>query len=68
MAFTLRTDDELERALDDLGAKEGLSRQDVVRCAVLERWARTTHRERVDDAIKQAIARWRDVLDRLGTA
>ena len=67
IALTLRTDDELERALDLLCEQEGLSRQEVIRRAVLERLERSGHRERVDAAAERAVARWGDVLDRLGT-
>jgi len=67
MALTLRTDDELERALDLLCAQEGLSRQELIRRAVLERAERAGHRERVDAAAERAVSRWGEVLDRLGT-
>jgi predicted transcriptional regulator len=67
MALTLRTDDDLERALDLLCAQEGLSRQELIRRAVLERAERAGHRDRVDAAAGRAVARWGDVLDRLGT-
>lgn len=66
MALTLRTDDELERALDLLCEQEGLSRQELIRRAVLERLERSGHRERVDAAAERAVSRWGDVLDRLG--
>jgi predicted transcriptional regulator len=67
MAFTLRTDDELERALDELTKGEGLSRQEVIRRAVLDRYERTRHAERVNDSTDRMIERWGDVLDRLGS-
>ena len=67
MALTLRTDDELGRALDLLCEQEGLSRQELIRRAVLERLERSGHRERVDAAAERAVSRWGDVLDRLGT-
>jgi len=67
MALTLRTDDELERALDALCTREGLSRQELIRRAVLERFERSGHRDRVDAAAERAVDRWRDVLDRLGS-
>lgn len=67
MALTLRTDDELERALDALAASEGLSRQEVIRRAVLERYERAGHRARVEDSTSRMIERWGDVLDRLGS-
>ena len=66
MAMTLRTDDELERALDILAKSEGLSRQEVIRRAVLERYERAGHRARVGDSAQRMLARWSDVLDRLG--
>jgi predicted transcriptional regulator len=67
MAFTVRTDDELERALAALTESEGLSRQEVIRRAVLDRYERAGHRARVDDSAQRMIDRWGDVLDRLGS-
>jgi predicted transcriptional regulator len=67
MAFTVRTDEALERALDALSASEGLSRNEVVRRAVLERFERTQHRQRVADSADRMLDRWGDVLDRLGS-
>lgn len=66
MALTVRTDDELEHALDTLCKREGLSRQEVIRRAVLERLERAGHRERVDGSTNRMVDRWGDVLDRLG--
>lgn len=68
MAMTLRTDEELERALDALAAAEGLSRQEIVRRAVLERYERAGHRGRVQDSTQRMLTRWADVLERLGSA
>jgi predicted transcriptional regulator len=67
MAFTVRTDDELERALAALTESEGLSRQEVIRRAVLDRYERAGHRARVEDSAQRMIDRWDDVLDRLGS-
>ena len=67
MAITLRTDDELEHALDELSEREGLSKQEVIRRAVLDRYERAGHRQRVVAATDRAVARWGDVLDRLGS-
>lgn len=67
MAMTLRTDEELERALEALARAEGLSKQEVVRRAVLERFERARHRARADDVTERMIERWGDVLDRLGS-
>ncbi len=68
MAFTVRTDEALERALAALAEAEGLSRQEVIRRAVLERYERAGHARRVDDSVDRMIERWGDVLDRLGRA
>lgn len=67
MALTLRTDDALEAALSALSDAEGTSRQEVIRRAVLERYERTLHVDRVDDSARRLADRWADVLERLGT-
>lgn len=67
MALTLRTDDELERALDALAEDEGLSRQEIIRRAVLERYERAGHAKRVEDSTDRMLERWDDVLDRLAS-
>lgn len=67
MALTLRTDDELERALTALAKSEGLSRQEIIRRAVLERYEHAGHRARVGDSAERMVDRWADVLDRLGS-
>ncbi|WP_089335164.1 ribbon-helix-helix protein, CopG family [Blastococcus mobilis] len=67
MAMTLRTDDELEKALAALAAAEGISRQEVVRRAVLERYERNGHAARVQESSARLIDKWGDVLHRLGT-
>lgn len=67
MAMTLRTDEELERALAALAEAEGTSRQEIVRRAVLERFERNRHTARVHESSVRLVERWGDVLDRLGT-
>jgi predicted transcriptional regulator len=67
MAMTLRTDEELENALDDLTAAKGLSRQEVVRRAVLEMRDRDAHRARVDLVANDVITEYAEALHRLGT-
>jgi hypothetical protein len=65
MAMTLRTDAELENALAALAAAEGASRQEIIvgRC-----WSATSgHVERVADSADRVIAKWCDVLTRLGS-
>ena len=68
MAFTVRTDRELETALDELTSERRESRQEVVRRAVLEMHERSSHRTDVQAATELMIERWGDVLRRLGDA
>jgi len=65
--MTLRIDAELENALSVLAESESLSRQEIVRRAVLERYERAGHAARVQDSSNRMTARWGDVLDRLGS-
>jgi len=67
MALTLRTDAELEAALTALAEEEGASRQEIIRRSVLERYERSVHVTRVDDASARMRERWADVLERLGS-
>lgn len=67
MAMTLRTDDELEAALDALAQAEGASRQEIIRRAILDRYRRAGHTSRVEASSDRMIEQWGDVLDRLGT-
>jgi hypothetical protein len=67
MAMTLRTDAELDRALTELAAAEGISKQEVVRRAVLDRYERAGHAAAVEASASRLAERWGDVLDRLGT-
>lgn len=67
MAFTLRTDDELEAALDELSQSTGESRQEISRRAILYYRSVLGHRERVDQTAQAMLAQWHDVLQRLAT-
>jgi len=67
MAFTVRTDEALERALDELVKEEGLSRQEIIRRAILDRYERAGHAKEVADSADRMVERWGDVLDRLGS-
>jgi predicted transcriptional regulator len=66
MAFTVRTDPVLEEALASLSMAEGISRQEIIRRAVLERYERSGHVTNVADSTKRMMVRWGDVLERLG--
>ena len=67
MAMTLRTDELLQAALQELAASEGVSKQEVIRRAVLERAQRAGHSAAVTDSSKRMIDKWGSVLDRLGS-
>ncbi|TVR28235.1 MAG: CopG family transcriptional regulator [Nitriliruptor sp.] len=47
--------------------REGLSRRELIRRAVLEGYERAGHCSRVDDSAQRMADRWGDVLDRLGS-
>lgn len=66
MALTLRTDSELEKALDALVAAEGSSRQEIIRRAVLERFNRANRIGQIDAVLDEQLPRYREALDRLG--
>ena len=66
MALTVRTDEQMEQALDALVETEGISRQEVIRRSILDRYERTVHARRVAERTSRLSARWGDVLDRLG--
>ena len=67
MALTVRTDPALEEALTSLSKVEGISRQEIIRRAVLDRFERSGHVARVTGSTKNMVARWGDVLERLGS-
>jgi hypothetical protein len=66
--MTLRTDEELETALTELAKAEGISKQEVIRRAVLERHQRSDRGARLEAVAEEMLERWGDVLDRLGRA
>lgn len=66
--MTVRTDEELDRALTALAEAEGASKQEIIRRAVLERYERADHAAVVARSAARMLDRWGDVLDRLGKA
>ena len=66
--MTVRTDPDLEKALTALAQAEGASRQEIIRRAVLDRYERRGHLARVEASSDRMLARWGDVLERLGRA
>lgn len=67
MALTLRTDEQMETALNELTSELGLSRQEIIRLAILELHERSLHASLVENATSKMMSRWADVLQRLGT-
>ncbi|WP_228373641.1 ribbon-helix-helix protein, CopG family [Demequina soli] len=65
--MTLRTDSVLEEALELLVREEGLSRQEIVRRAVLERAEKVSRRNRLASLTAEALAEWDETLARLGS-
>lgn len=65
--MTLRTDEELDAALTALAEAEGISKQEVVRRAVLEKHARDDHRQRIDLIARGVVVEYANALDRLGS-
>ncbi|WP_188986402.1 ribbon-helix-helix protein, CopG family [Saccharopolyspora thermophila] len=68
MAMTLRLTEEENRRLTALAAAEGRSKQEVVRSALAERWARQQKEQQLHDVMQRVLPRYRGLLDRLGSA
>jgi hypothetical protein len=65
MALNIRLTDAEETALTELAKAEGVSKNDAVRRAILDRHARTIRRSEVNDATTWARQHYRSLLDRL---
>lgn len=68
MAMTVRPDEEMDRALCELATRHGVSKQAVLRMAVLEKLEREGHAARVKESAQRVAARRRALLDRLADA
>ena len=68
MAINLRLTPEEQELLDALAADSGLSKNDVLRRALVEKAAREGHRAKVDASFEWAVNRYGDLLRRLGEA
>ena len=66
MAMTLRLKPEDQAILDALIEEEGLSANEVVRRAILDRAARHSHRAKVRAAWAEIDEEYGDVFERLG--
>ena len=65
VALNIRLTEAEEQALTELAAAEGVSKNDIVRRAILDRHARTIRRSDVDDATSWAREHYRGLLNRL---
>jgi hypothetical protein len=65
MALNIRLTEAEELALTELAVAEGVSKNDIVRRAILDRHARTIRGSDVDDATSWAREHYRSMLDRL---
>jgi uncharacterized protein (DUF1778 family) len=65
MAMTLRLTDEQDRLLTELAAAEGISKQDAVVRAILDRSSRLAKDSEVRRLAREAIRDYGPLLDRL---
>ncbi len=68
MAMNLRLSDAEQDLLDRLARRSGLSKNDVLRQALVEKAAREGHRAQVERSLDWALDRYGDVVRRLGEA
>ncbi|HEY6743117.1 MAG TPA: CopG family transcriptional regulator [Lapillicoccus sp.] len=64
--MTLRLTDDDERALTELAAADGVSKQEATVRAIREAAARRGHQSKVAELSADARVRYADLLDRLG--
>lgn len=67
MAMTLRLTEEENLRLAELADAEGRSKQDVVRDALAERWARQHKEQGLNEAMERILSRYQGLLERFGT-
>ena len=65
VARNIRLTEAEETALSELATAEGISKNEVVRRAILDRNARSIRRNEVDEATIWALEHYRNLLDRL---
>ncbi len=68
MAINLRLTDSEQDLLDSMAIESGLSKNDVIRRALVEKAVRDGHRDQVEQSLEWALTRYDDVLRRLGEA
>ncbi|WP_460405863.1 type II toxin-antitoxin system VapB family antitoxin [Actinophytocola sediminis] len=68
MAMTLRLSDEENQRLAELASVEGRSKQEIMRLALAERWARLQKEQQLAEVLSRVLPRYQGLLDRIGTA
>ncbi|MGH3877317.1 MAG: ribbon-helix-helix protein, CopG family [Actinophytocola sp.] len=68
MAMTLRLSDEEDLHLAELAAAEGRSKQEIMRLALAERWARLHKEQQLAEVLGRVLPRYQGLLDRIGSA
>ena len=68
MAMTLRLSDEENLHLAELAAAEGRSKQEIMRLALAERWARLHKEQQLAEVLSRVLPRYQGLLDRIGSA
>ncbi|WP_220794471.1 ribbon-helix-helix protein, CopG family [Nocardioides pelophilus] len=66
MAFTLRTDAELDAALAELSSARGMSKQELIRHLILAEAERSHARADLDAVLDRELPRYAVALERLG--
>jgi predicted transcriptional regulator len=68
MAMTLRLTDEENDHLDALAAAEGRSKQEIMRLALEDRWARLQKEHQLAEVLSRVLPRYQGLLQRIGNA
>lgn len=66
--MTLRLSDEENQRLTELAAAEGRSKQEILRLALAERWAKLHKEEQLTEVLGRVLPRYQGLLERIGTA
>lgn len=66
--MTLRLSDEENQRLAELASVEGRSKQEIMRLALADRWARLQKEQQLAEVLGRVLPRYQRLLDRIGTA
>jgi len=66
--MTLRLSDEESSHLAELAEAEGRSKQEIMRLALAERWARLQKEQQLAEVLSRVLPRYKGLLERIGTA